>query len=126
VEHHPRLEGKSGYTFRKLLALWLNMFTNFSILPLRLAIILGFLFAGVGLIGALIFAIEKWQNPHLPMGWTSLIVSLFTISGIQLFTIGMIGEYLGRLFLKDNGTPQFVVRRTVNCGEDKTDESNTS
>lgn len=119
VQHHARLQGKSGYTVRKLVSLWLNMFTNFSILPLRIATLLGFMFALIGLVGGTVFLIERLQNPDLPAGWASLIVSLFIISGVQLFAIGMVGEYLGRLFLKDSGNPQFVVRRTVNCGGQK-------
>lgn len=115
VRHAPRAHGKSGYTLRKLVALWLNMFTNFSILPLRLASILGLCLSVVGLVIAAAFVIEKLTHPELPAGWASLIVSLFLIGGAQLFALGMIGEYLGRLFLKENGTPQFVVRETVNC-----------
>ena len=91
------------------------MFTNFSILPLRIATFVGFLFSFLGLLAAIIFFIEKLQNPNLPVGWASLIVSLLVISGIQLFALGMVGEYLGRLFLKDNGNPQFIIRKAVNC-----------
>lgn len=116
VQHNPRRAGKSGYTIHKLIALWLNMFTNFSILPLRITTITGFLFAIVGFVGAIIFLFEKIQNPDIPAGWASLIVSLFVISGVQLMGLGMIGEYLGRMFMSDNGKPQFVVRKAVNCG----------
>ena len=116
-EHNAREEGKSGYTLKKLVSLWLNMFTNFSILPLRIASILGIAVAVVGAALAVAFLIEKLNNPSLAPGWASLIVTLLMVSGIQLFAIGMIGEYLGRLFLKDNGRPQFVVRERVNCGE---------
>lgn len=116
VEHSPRRDGKSGYTVRKLVSLWLNMFTNFSILPLRVASMLGLVFAIIGLVGASLFLVEKLQNPSLPTGWPSLIISLFVVSGVQMFALGVIGEYLGRLFLKDNGNPQFVVRKSVNCG----------
>jgi len=116
VRHDPREDGKSGYTIRKLAALWLNMFTNFSILPLRLASMMGLVFSAIGLVIAVAFAVEKLVNPYVPTGWASLIVSLFLIGGAQLFALGMIGEYLGRLFLKDNGSPQFVVKERVNCG----------
>jgi glycosyltransferase involved in cell wall biosynthesis len=119
VEHRARGEGKSGYTLRKLVALWLNMFTNFSILPLRLASYAGFACAVLGIVVALIFTFEKLRRPDLPAGWASLIVSVFLIGGIQLFALGMIGEYLGRLFLKANRTPQFVIRESVNCGTDR-------
>lgn len=117
VRHDPREEGRSGYTLRKLVALWLNMFTNFSILPLRMAMVLGFVLALVGLGVAVNSFIERIRNPDLPTGWASLIISLFLVSGVQLVAIGMVGEYLGRMFMKDNGNPQFVVRRALNCGE---------
>ncbi|MBF0370939.1 MAG: glycosyltransferase family 2 protein [Magnetococcales bacterium] len=115
ITHQPRQTGQSGYTFLKLLSLWSNMFTSFSILPLRAAIWLGFLFAGVGLVSAVLFFIEKLVNPGLPVGWASMMIFLLVLSGIQLMGIGMIGEYLGRLYLKNNNTPQFVVRRAFNC-----------
>lgn len=114
VQHVPRREGKSGYTVRKLVSLWLNMFTSFSILPLRIATVLGFLFSALGLVLGTVFLIERFRDPTLPAGWTSIIVSLFIVSGVQLFAIGMVGEYVGRLFLNASRKPQYVVRRTVN------------
>ncbi len=117
VQHNSRQAGKSNYTIHKLLSLWLNMFTNFSILPLRITTVTGFLFAIIGFAGAVFFLIEKIQNPDLPVGWASIIISLFVISGVQLMGLGMIGEYLGRMFMSNNGKPQFVVRKAVNCGE---------
>jgi undecaprenyl-phosphate 4-deoxy-4-formamido-L-arabinose transferase len=113
VRHDPRSEGKSGYTLAKLVGLWLNMFTNFSVVPLRMATVAGFVFSLLGLASAVAFAVEKLRNPDLPVGWASLICSLFVIGGVQLFALGMIGEYLGRLFLKIGGQPQFVIREIV-------------
>ena len=115
VLHDPRGEGQSGYTLRKLLNLWLNMFTNFSVLPLRIASLAGFIFALLGLVIATAFLVEKLRNPQLPAGWASTIIILLVVSGVQLFAVGMIGEYLGRLFIKSNGSPQFVARETINC-----------
>jgi undecaprenyl-phosphate 4-deoxy-4-formamido-L-arabinose transferase len=115
VRHEPRRAGRSNYTMRRLVALWLNMFTNFSILPLRIASLAGLAFAAVGFLLAVAFAVEKLRNPDLPAGWASLVVTLLVVSGVQLFALGLLGEYLGRLFLKDNGSPMFVVRRTLNC-----------
>jgi polyisoprenyl-phosphate glycosyltransferase len=115
VAHEPRREGRSGYTLRKLVSLYLNMFTNFSILPLRLASCAGLLSSLAGLVMAAWFVVERFLDPTMPAGWASVIVSLFIIGGIQLFALGMIGEYLGRLFLKENGRPQFVVRERLNC-----------
>jgi undecaprenyl-phosphate 4-deoxy-4-formamido-L-arabinose transferase len=115
VQHDARHDGKSGYTVNKLVSLWLNMFTNFSILPLRLVSLAGFGFAMLGLILATMALVERFIYQDTPSGWASLIVALLITSGIQLCALGMIGEYLGRLFLKDNGSPQFVVREIVNC-----------
>jgi undecaprenyl-phosphate 4-deoxy-4-formamido-L-arabinose transferase len=119
VRHEERREGRSNYTLRKLVRLWLDMFTNFSILPLRVASLFGLVFAAFGFVLAVAFAIEKLRNPDLPAGWASLVVTLLTVSGVQLVALGVLGEYLGRLFLKDNGSPMFVVRRTVNCGGER-------
>jgi glycosyltransferase involved in cell wall biosynthesis len=115
VEHRPRRDGESNYTIPKLVHLWLNMFTNFSILPLRLASLLGLAVAVLGGVAAVTFVIEYLQNPNLPVGWSSLAVLLMVLAGVQLFALGMIGEYLGRLFLKDNETPMYVARETINC-----------
>lgn len=118
VDHRPRQTGHSGYSLRKLVSVWLNMFTNFSVLPLRAASVLGLLFAFLGLVGALFFVVDRLRHPEAPLGWASLIVSLFILSGVQLFAIGMVGEYLGRLFLKDNGNPQFVIRRSIGAADE--------
>lgn len=116
VRHDTRMEGRSGYTLRKLVSLWLNMFTNFSILPLRMAVVTGCLLALAGMVVAAFSFIERLRRSDLPPGWASLMISILVVSGVQLVAIGMVGEYLGRMFMKDNGNPQFVVRRSVNCG----------
>ena len=117
VEHLAREVGQSNYTLRKLIRLWVNMFTSFSILPLRVASLLGLLVAGVGVVAAIWFAVERMFNPNLPVGWASVGVSIMLLSGVQLFALGMLGEYLGRMFLKIGGEPQFVVRETLNCSK---------
>ena len=111
VKHNERKEGDSGYTLKKLVSLWLNMFTNFSILPLRISIILGLIFASVGLILGIYSAIEKFMDPNLPMGFASLFVSISIFGGIQLIMLGMVGEYIGRIFLSLNKKPQYTVRK---------------
>jgi undecaprenyl-phosphate 4-deoxy-4-formamido-L-arabinose transferase len=115
VAHQPRREGRSGYTLRKLFALYLNMFTHSSILPLRLASYAGLLAAIAGLLLAVVFIIDRLYHPDVPAGWASVIVSLFIVGGVQLFALGMIGEYLGRLYLTQNGRQQYVIREKVNC-----------
>ena len=113
VEHRKRESGGSKYTYTKLAALWMNMFTNFSILPLRLAGVLGFFLSLVGMGLAVGTVIEKFINPELPIGYASIIVAVLVVGGTHCFLLGVIGEYLGRLFLSVNKKPQFTVRRRV-------------
>lgn len=110
VEHADRKEGRSGYTLKKLIRLWLNMFINFSILPLRVSVFLGFIFLAIGIISSIQTIIEKIINPNIPMGLASILVAILVFGGIQLLILGLIGEYLGKLFLTNNQTPQYVVR----------------
>jgi len=110
VEHGERQTGKSNYTFRKLLSLWSNMFTNFSILPLRVATYVGLLFSFIGFSLGLCIIIEKLFFKYALPGFTTIAVSILIFSGIQLFALGMIGEYVGRLFLSHNRMPQFIIR----------------
>ena len=114
-QHDARQEGKSGYTLRKLVALWLNMFTTFSVLPLRLASLVGFVVAVLGCGLALFFLWERIHYPDIQRGWASLMVGMLVLTGIQLMVLGLIGEYLGRLYLQDSGRPQFVVRERIHC-----------
>ena len=111
--HLPRAGGASGYNLRKLLALWLNMFTNFSILPLRLAVVAGFAFAGLGVLLSIAVVIEKLLIPETQIGWSSTVIAIMIFAGLQLMVLGMIGEYLGRVFLSTNRTPQFAVREAL-------------
>lgn len=113
VEHLPRRDGVSNYTLRKLFALWSNMFINFSVLPLRFALYLGMGFSMAGLVAACFCIAERLRNPALPMGWASIIVCLLIFSGVQLFMMGLIGEFLGRLYLTETRCPQYVIREVV-------------
>lgn len=119
VEHHERKEGRSGYTLRKLVSLWLNMFTNFSILPLRFSIILGLIFASVGLLLGVKTAIEKILSPDVPVGFASLLISISIFGGIQLVMLGMVGEYIGRIFLSLNKKPQYTIRKAYEYHDNK-------
>jgi glycosyltransferase involved in cell wall biosynthesis len=111
VEHHERETGKSGYTFRKLVRLWMNMFTNFSILPLRISFLLGVIVSSFGLILAIITVVEKFSDPDLPVGYASVMTAVLIFAGIQLVSIGVIGEYVGRIFLSQNKKPQYTIRK---------------
>lgn len=111
VDHQLRREGRSNYTLKKLISLWLNMFTNFSVIPLRVSIVLGFIFSVYGLVYGMIILIERILNPDMAPGLASLIVSVSILSGVQLIAIGMIGEYVGRIFIAQNKRPQYTIKK---------------
>jgi undecaprenyl-phosphate 4-deoxy-4-formamido-L-arabinose transferase len=113
VQHLPRTVGESGYTLRRLVHLWLNMFTNFSVAPLRIAMMLGLLTVLFGFCCLLLVLYWSLTEADMPRGYASLAGLIIIFSGIQLLALGMIGEYIGRLFLGHNGTPQAVVRDRV-------------
>lgn len=110
VGHSVREEGKSNYTLKKLVGLWLNMFINFSIKPMRAMAATGLFLAFFAFALAVYLTIDKLLNPEVPIGWTSLIVSLFFLFGLQFIFLGLIGEYLGKQYLDQNGTPQWVIK----------------
>lgn len=110
VEHKKRDQGQSGYTFKKLVKLWLNMFLNFSISPLRLAAIIGVFTAAGSIPLIFLIIIDKIMNPQLTMGVPTILVAMTFFAGLQLLIIGLVGEYLGRMFLDHAGTPQYIVR----------------
>lgn len=112
LKHSPRKSGKSQYSLFKLISLWLNMVTNFSIKPLRFATLLGFLFSFIGFLLAFAGVLMKFFDPTIPLGYASLLVSVAILGGIQLIAIGMVGEYIGRAFLSINKAPQFVIKDT--------------
>lgn len=107
--HHPRKEGKSGYSMKKLVGLYLNVFINFSVLPLRWLTIAGFLIFLSGLILSGIFVYLKFQQVD-PPGWTSTVIFILLTAGFQSLFLGLIGEYLGRLYLDINKTPAYAIR----------------
>jgi undecaprenyl-phosphate 4-deoxy-4-formamido-L-arabinose transferase len=110
VVHAKRIEGKSGYTLKKLVSLWLNMFLNFSIGPLRVAVVLGLLTSLASVPLVFVIIIDKILNPDVTVGVPSILVTITFFAGIQLLNMGLVGEYLGRIFLDMSGRPQFVVR----------------
>ncbi|MES2626702.1 MAG: glycosyltransferase family 2 protein [Pseudomonadota bacterium] len=110
VKHDARKEGESNYTLTKLMALWLNMFINFSIMPLRLFSLFGVIVILFSFVAAVAFIIEKLLNPELQIGWTSVMVSILFFSGVQILFLGLIGEYIGKHYLHSNGSPQWVVK----------------
>ncbi len=113
VEHFEREAGRSGYTFKALLRLWSNII-GFTVKPLRLAVQSGMVISALSLLTALVILLQKLLQPSLDTGWPSLMVSIFFSLGIQLFFIGLIGEYIGRTYMAINREPQYVIRATYN------------
>jgi polyisoprenyl-phosphate glycosyltransferase len=109
VSHEKRQEGQSNYNLSKLISLWLNMFVNFSIKPLRIATVTGVIISSCSFFLGAYFIIDKILHPSISAGWTSIIVLVLFTTGMQLIFLGLIGEYLGKQYLDQNGTPPFVV-----------------
>ena len=123
LDERERLDGKTGYTFSKLLGLWLNGFTSFSVKPLRVSSLVGVLCAIAGFIFGIVTIIRKLTLPDISVGWSSIISILLFMGGLIMLMLGMIGEYIGRIYISINKAPQFVVRNTVNIEENKDDQT---
>ena len=109
VEHFDRGYGQSGYTFKKLISLWSNIM-GYSIVPLRIATRAGVFFAVLGILGAFAIVLKKIFAPTSAVGWYSMMVSICFFSGLIMLFLGLIGEYLGRMFQNMSNNPQYVVR----------------
>jgi polyisoprenyl-phosphate glycosyltransferase len=120
IRHQPRYKGSSNYNVGRSISLWLRMATSFSIVPLRLATVLGLSMAILSLFVIVWVVVYRMMHPEIPAGWASLIAVILFIGGVQTFCIGMLGEYLGRAYLKINRKPQFVVRTTTWKSENPT------
>jgi undecaprenyl-phosphate 4-deoxy-4-formamido-L-arabinose transferase len=113
TEHASRSSGRSNYTIRKLVRLYLNMFINFSIKPLRLFILMGLIIFLTGLVLGIWFVVEKLLHPGLAVGWTSIAILIILFSGFQIIFLGLISEYLGKQYLDQNGYPQWTIKKVV-------------
>lgn len=119
MEERGRADGKAtGFTLKKSLSLWMNGFTAFSVKPLRLSTFLGFLSAFIGFAMGAFTVVRKILHPRILSGYTSIIAVLLFVGGIIMVMLGLIGEYVGRIYICLNNTPQYVVKRTINT-EDK-------
>ncbi|MBO5166188.1 MAG: glycosyltransferase family 2 protein [Lachnospiraceae bacterium] len=114
VTHREREVGTSGYTLRKLINLWVNGFTSFSVKPLRMATFMGSMCAFAGFAYAIYTIIKKFINPAVPLGFSSLMSAILFIGGMLMLMLGMIGEYLGRIYVCMNHSPQYVIKETIN------------
>jgi glycosyltransferase involved in cell wall biosynthesis len=116
VEHAPREQGASGYTLRKLVRLWISMLINVSVVPLRLMTFAGLITSALGFIALIEVLLERFLN-RTPTGWSSLMAAVLLLSGTQLVLLGILGEYVGRIYLGINEKPQSVVRHVFHSGE---------
>ena len=110
VVHRAREVGASGYSLHKLVSLWANGFTAFSVVPLRIATIAGLLFVVVGFVLTVVLIVQRLLDPSTNEGWTSLMAGLLVIGGLIMLLLGVLGEYVGRIYLSLNKIPQYVVR----------------
>ena len=122
INHKERLVGTSGYSFKKLIALWMNGFTSFSIIPLRASTYCGALVSFIGFLYAIVIIVKKIIDPSRVMGWSSIMAVILIIGGVILLVLGMIGEYIGRIYICLNSSPQYVTRDVINAGKTKTNE----
>ena len=114
VNHRAREVGESNYTFLKLLSLWINGATTFSVKPLRISTFLGVLSFLVGFIFSVVLVIRKILHPEMLAGWASQMCVTMVMCGTILLLLGIVGEYVGRIYMSENNSPQYVIRRSSN------------
>lgn len=117
VQHREREEGNSGYTIKKLLGLWFNGFTAFSVKPLRIATAVGCFSAGAGFLYGFYTIVKRLVNPDVPMGFSAMMSAIVFFGGMVMVMLGLIGEYVGRIYISLNNSPQYVVREKINIDE---------
>ena len=115
IVHRARVSGESGYTVGKLFSLWLNGFTAFSIKPLRMATLVGAASAFCGFLYALYTIIKRfWISPEdTVLGFAAMISAILFIGGLILLMLGLVGEYIGRMYISMNHSPQYVIKETI-------------
>lgn len=119
VDHRSREVGNSGYTLKKLLGLWMNGFTSFSVKPLRIATVMGCIASMLGFIYGIIVIIQKIILPDRVLGFSSLMSVLVFFCGMIMIMLGLIGEYVGRIYISMNASPQYVIRERYNGKDNK-------
>ena len=119
IEHQKRISGTTGYTLKKLFGMWLNIFISFSMIPLRIATWLGFLFSGCSFIWMIYLLVRSIIRPIKVSGYTSTMLAILFVGGVILVILGIMGEYLGRIYMTVSGMPQYNVREVVNGRDDQ-------
>lgn len=122
MEENERISGSTGFTLYKSLRLWMNGFTAFSVKPLRVATVLGSLVAFSGFVFALIIIIRKLTDPAIAEGYSSIMAAILIIGGVIMVLLGLIGEYIGRIYICINNSPQYVIRSAYHCEDAQPEE----
>lgn len=117
IVHKSRISGSSGYSFMKLFSLWMNGFTAFSIKPLRISSYLGFVCAFLGFIFGIYQIVMKFISPNRQLGYSSIMCVILFIGGMIMIMLGLIGEYIGRIYICINNSPQYVIKERINFDE---------
>ena len=122
IDHRDRQAGESGYTLKKLLGLWFNGFTAFSVKPLRVATVTGTICAFCGFAYGIYTIIKKIfiQPPDLVIGFSALMSVIVFMGGMLMLMLGLVGEYMGRMYVSMNNSPQYVIREIVGNGKEET------
>lgn len=117
IHHREREIGTSGYNIKKLAGLWFNGFTAFSVKPLRIATAMGAISAIIGFLYGFYTIIKRLVIPDVPMGFSSTMSAIVFFGGMIMLMLGLIGEYVGRIYISLNNSPQYVIRETINLEE---------
>lgn len=112
VHHHGRFAGCSTYSLKKSLTVWTKHMTGFSVLPLRISSMIGILSGFIGFLLA-VYYILYFFFVGTVKGWTTVVCLLLIIGGLILTSLGIIGEYIGRTYLKVNNNPQYVIKEIL-------------
>lgn len=119
VTHRERITGKSGYNLKKMIRLWLNGFTSFSVKPLRVMSLIGFSFSTMGFLWGLSIIIAKLSSEDIPVGYSSMMSINLILFGVLFMFLGLMGEYIGRIYMALNKAPQYIIKEFI----ENTDES---
>lgn len=119
MDERERISGTTTFSFKKMLDLWLNGITAFSIKPLRISTFVGVLCAIIGFIYGLVLIIEKLIGVNIAVGYSSIVAILLFIGGVIMIMLGIIGEYIGRIYISINNSPQYIIKEMINFDENK-------
>ena len=117
-----RIEGKTNFTIKKMFKLWLNGFTAFSVKPLRMATVIGFITSVIGFIYGIYIIVKKIIGADILQGYSSIMATILFVGGIIMIILGLIGEYIGRIYICINNSPQYVIKEKLNISEDKNEK----